>query len=290
MWGMLSESDNADPNAVPTLANQVAVVTGGGRGVGRTIACHLSAQGARVAVASRTQKEVEETVGLIERAGGAAIAFALDVADRESVASMVTETERQLGPVDLLVNDAAIVAPFGPSWEVDAEQWWRLLEINLYGSFLCAHAVLPGMTKRRRGRIINLGSRVGLNPVPYGSAYVTSKAAVIRLSEALAIEAEEYGVTVFAIDPGWVSTAMTEYVTQSDQGKRWMPWTQSVIGTDAHVPPERAAELVATLASGRADRLTGRYLRVSDDLEDLIHRAEHIRDHDLHSMRLRDER
>ena len=138
--------------------------------------------------------------------------------------------------------------------------------------------------------IINLASGVGLNPVPYGSAYVTSKAAVIRLSEALAIEAEEYGVTVFAIDPGWVSTAMTDYVTQSDQGKRWMPWTQSVIGTDAHVPPERAAELVATLASGRADRLTGRYLRVSDDLEDLIHRAEHIRDHDLHSMRLRDER
>ena len=80
---MLSETGNADPNAVPTLANQVAVVTGGGRGVGRTIACHLTAQGARVAVASRTQKEVEETVGLIERAGGAAIAFALDVADRD---------------------------------------------------------------------------------------------------------------------------------------------------------------------------------------------------------------
>ena len=93
---------------------------------------------------------------------------------------------------------------------------------------------------------------------------------------------------MFAIDPGWVSTAMTEYVTESEPGKRWMPWAPSVIGTDAHVAPERAAELVATLASGRADRLTGRYLRVSDDLESLIRRAEHIREHDLHSMRLRD--
>jgi NAD(P)-dependent dehydrogenase (short-subunit alcohol dehydrogenase family) len=287
---MLSETGNTGPIAMPALMNQVAVVTGGGRGVGRTIARHLSSQGARVAVASRTQTEVEETVDLIERAGGTAIAFPLDVADRESVSDMVTETERRLGPVDLLVNDAGIVAPFGPSWEVDPDHWWRLLEVNLYGSFLCAHAVLPGMTRRRRGRIVNLASGVGINPVPYGSAYVTSKAAVIRLSEALAIEAEEYGVTVFAIDPGWVSTAMTEYVTDSDQGKRWMPWAQSVNGTGAHVPPERAAQLVVTLAAGRADRLTGRYLRVSDDLEDLIHRAEHIRHHDLHSMRLGVER
>jgi NAD(P)-dependent dehydrogenase (short-subunit alcohol dehydrogenase family) len=270
------------------LVDQVAVVTGGGRGVGRAIACLLGGRGAHVAVAARTASEVEETVDLIERAGGTAIAFALDVADREAVIAMVVETERRLGPVDLLVNDAAVVAPFGPAWEVEPERWWRLLEVNLYGSFLCAHAVLGGMIQRRRGRIVNLASAVGLNPVPYGSAYVTSKAAVIRLTEALAIEAETYGVTVFAIDPGWVSTSMTEYVTASESGQRWMPWAASVIGTDAHVPPERAAELVATLASGRADRLTGRYLRVSDDLEDLIGRAEYVRDHDLHSMRLRD--
>jgi NAD(P)-dependent dehydrogenase (short-subunit alcohol dehydrogenase family) len=286
---MLGGTADAGPIAVPPLANQVAVVTGAGRGVGRTIARHLSSEGARVAVVARTPGEVEETVDLIESAGGVAVAFALDVSDRAAVIGMVARTERRLGPIDLLVNDAAIVAPFGPSWEVDAEQWWRVLETNLYGSFLCAHAVLPGMTKRRRGRIVNLASGVGLTPVPYGSAYVTSKAAVIRLSEALAIEAEEYGVTIFAIDPGWVSTAMTEYVIHSDQGKRWMPWAQSIEGTDDHVPPQRAAELVATLASGRADRLTGRYLRVSDDLDDLIHRAQHVRDHDLHSMRLRDE-
>jgi NAD(P)-dependent dehydrogenase (short-subunit alcohol dehydrogenase family) len=268
--------------------DQVAVVTGGGRGVGRAIACHLAGSGARVAVAARTRSDIDETVELITHAGGAAIAFDLDVTDRDAVTNMVAETERLWGPVDLLVNDAAVVAPFGPAWEIEPERWWRLLEVNLYGSFLCAHAVLGGMTRRRRGRIVNLASGVGLNPVPYGSAYVTSKAAVIRLSEALAIEAEAHGVTVFAIDPGWVSTAMTDYVTDSNAGRRWMPWAQAVNGTDAHVAPERAAELVATLASGRADRLTGRYLRVSDDLESLIRSADHVREHDLHSMRLRE--
>ena len=272
-----------------SLADQVAVVTGGGRGVGRAIARHLGARGVRVAVAARTRSEVEGTVRLIEDAGGAALACPLDVTDREAVTHLVAETEARLGPVDLLVNDAAVVAPFGPSWEIDPERWWHLLEVNVYGSFLCARAVLPGMVARGAGRIVNLASDVGLRPVPYGSAYVTSKAAVIRLSEALAIEAEPHGVTVFAIDPGWVTTAMTEWVTDSDEGRRWMPWAQAVAGTADHVPPERAAELVATLASGRADRLTGRYLRVRDDLDELIRRAEHVRDHDLQSMRLREE-
>ena len=98
-------------------------MTRGGRGVGRAIARHLSSEGARVAVVARTLGEVEETVDLIESAGGVAVAFALDVFDRAAVTSMVVETERRLGPVHRLVNDAAIVAPFGPSWEVDADQW-----------------------------------------------------------------------------------------------------------------------------------------------------------------------
>src|SRR5215210_4626237 len=155
---MLSDTEDVGPSEVGTLAGQVAVVTGGGRGVGRAIACHLGAEGARVAVAARTENEVEKTVEVIERAGGAAMAFALDISDRAAVTDMAAEVERELGPVDLLVNDAAVVGPFGPSWEVQAEQWWRVLEINLYGPLLCVQAVLPGMTRRRRGRIVNLAS------------------------------------------------------------------------------------------------------------------------------------
>ncbi len=286
---MAGDSQDAGSGGVQPLTDQVAVVTGAGRGLGRAIARRLAAEGARVAVAARTRSQVEETAGLIERDGGSARAFALDITDEQAVAAMVVETELQFGPVDLLVNDAAIVTPFGPSWEVAPQDWWRLLEVNVYGSFLCAHAVLPGMTRRRRGRIVNLASSAGLRVIPYASAYVTSKTAVIRLTEALAIEAEEYGVAVFAIDPGWVSTPMTDFVAHSPTGQRWMPWAEAVFGTEAHVAPERAADLVAELASGRADRLTGRYLRVHDDLEDQIRRSEHIRDHDLYSMRLREE-
>jgi NAD(P)-dependent dehydrogenase (short-subunit alcohol dehydrogenase family) len=286
---MAGETEDARSDAVHPLLDQVAVVTGAGRGLGRVIARRLAARGARVSVAARTGNQVEETAGLIVQDGGSAQAFALDVADQQAVADMVAETERRFGPVDLLVNDAAIVTPFGRSWEVPAQDWWRLLEVNLYGTFLCAHAVLPGMTGRRRGRIVNLASTAGLQVIPHSSAYGTSKAAVIRLTEALAVEAEEYGVTVFAIDPGWVSTSMTAYAAHSAEGRRWMPWAAGVFGTEAHVAPERAADLVVELASGRADRLTGRYLRVHDDLEDQIRRSEQIRDQDLYSMRLRDE-
>jgi NAD(P)-dependent dehydrogenase (short-subunit alcohol dehydrogenase family) len=113
-----------------------------------------------------------------------------------------------------------------------------------------------------------------MKAVPFGSAYCTSKAALIRLSEALAMEAGAHGVGVFAIDPGFMRTAMTDYLTQSEQGRRWTPWASSVFGTDVHVPVERAAKLIVLLASGRADSLSGHYLTVFDDIDALIRRAD----------------
>ena len=164
------ESEAGGDGESGSLVDQVAVVTGGGRGLGRVIACHLAAEGARVVVASRTMSELEETVDLIAGVGGTATAFVLDVTDREAVVSVMSKIERRLGQVDLLVNDAAVVAPLGPLWEVPAAEWWRHLQINLYGSFLCAHTVLPGMTGRGRGRIVNLVSTAGLVAIPFASA------------------------------------------------------------------------------------------------------------------------
>lgn len=202
---------------------------------------------------------------------------------------MVAEVEHQLGPVDLLVNNAAVISPLGPSWTVDPDEWWHLFEINVRGSFLCAHAVLPSMVARRRGRIVNVASGVGLDgsPPPFGSAYGTSKAAIVRLTEALAVETAEHGIAVFAINPGWMSTAMTDYLAQSEAGQQWTPWAPSVFGTEAHVPIERSADLVLTLALGKADILTGRYVDIFDDIETTIGRAEEIRQNDLYMMRLR---
>ena len=122
---------------------------------------------------------------------------------------------------------------------------------------------------------------------PQRGQHWNRKAAVIRLSEKLALETKDYGVAVFSIDPGWMSTAMTTYLADSDQGRRWTPWAASRFGTEAHVSPARAAELVARLASGSADALSGRYLTVSDDLDDLISRANEITRDDLYAVRLR---
>jgi len=134
-----------------SLKDQVAVVTGGGRGIGRAIALALAAAGARVAVIARSQNELAETAALIQQAGQAQ-PFVADVSVPESVRGAMQAVERALGPVDLLVNNAAAIKPFGPFWENDLDEWWRTMEVNVRGPLLCSHCVLPGMVARRRGR------------------------------------------------------------------------------------------------------------------------------------------
>jgi NAD(P)-dependent dehydrogenase (short-subunit alcohol dehydrogenase family) len=147
--------------AVRTLSGQVAIVTGGGRGIGRLVAEALAGAGAAVAVTARSEDELTETVTSITRSRGTALALPGDVSDPRAATRALREVERQLGPVDLLVNNAGISGPIGPVWEVDADEWWRTFEVNLEGVFLFAHAVLPGMVARRRGRVVNMSSNAG---------------------------------------------------------------------------------------------------------------------------------
>jgi len=287
---MLSDMTDQTAGAIPEegqLTGCVAVVTGGGRGLGRDVARRLAADGADVAVAARSGDELTETVRRIVDAGGRAAAYTVDVSDSGAVDQMMALVERDIGPVDLLVNNASVIQPLGPVWDVAPEEWWRLLEINLFGTFLCARAVLARMTERGQGRIVNVASGTGIQSPPYMSAYVASKAAVIRLSEELAAETVDHGIAVFAIDPGWMSTAMTAYLAESDQGRRWAPLAPSIFGTDAHVPTSRGADLVAALATGRADNLTGRYITVWDDLDVLVRQVDESPDDDLLRVRLR---
>ena len=176
-------------------------------------------------------------------------------------------------------------SPLGPVWEVDPDEWWRTLEINLRGTFLCAQAVLPGMIQRRRGRIINVATTA--TTLAYGSAYGVSKAAVIGFSETVAAETREHAIAVFAINPGLVRTTMTEYLAYSNAGKHWLPWGQALMEGGYDLPPERSAELVLQLASGQADVLSGRFLDVTDDIDALVRRTEEIKRDELYLMRLR---
>jgi 3-oxoacyl-[acyl-carrier protein] reductase len=250
------------------LQGQVALVTGGGRGIGRGIALELAGAGMKVAVSARTGEQVEETAAEI---GGLAIAG--DVSKREDVERMVAETERELGPVDLLVANAGIAAWEDDAWELEPERWWHVLEVNLLGVYLCCRAVIPGMLERGRGRIVNMASGAAYLPGSTSTAYAASKAGVHRFSEVLANQLAGR-IPVFSMSPGLVKTAMTE-----DEFPPDAPWT----------PPELAPRLVRAMAEGRLDALSGRYLHAEHDadLDSLEQRAEEIVADDLNAIRLR---
>ncbi|NIV37596.1 MAG: SDR family NAD(P)-dependent oxidoreductase, partial [Anaerolineae bacterium] len=214
--------NSSDMHQEIDLRGQVAIVTGAGRGIGRAMAQELARAGAAVAVLARSEDQLTETVALIEGEGGRAIALPADVTDQLAVARAVAETERQLGPVELLVNNAGGGGQVGPLWEVEPDAWWRCVEVNLRGSFLCAQAVVPGMVARQRGRVIITSSLAGTGPWPYMSSYAIGKAAVTRLAENLAAETEAHGISVFAVHPGPVRTAAWE-IFLSDEAKKYLP-------------------------------------------------------------------
>ena len=265
---------------------KVAVVTGGGRGLGRAFAQALAAAGYAVALVARSQSELAQTVALVEGSGGKASAFPADVTDAAAIDRAFGDVERALGPIDLLVNNAGVLGPLGPFVESDVGAWWRTLDVNLHGQVLCAHRVLPGMIARRSGRIVNIASGGGATMMPLFSAYITSKTALIRFSECLAAEVKEHGITVFAMGPGTVRTAMSEHSLYSPEGRRWLPWFKDIFDEGRDLPPERPAALLLTLASGKADVLSGRFVYPADDLDRLIEAAAEIESRKLYSLQV----
>jgi NAD(P)-dependent dehydrogenase (short-subunit alcohol dehydrogenase family) len=239
----------------------VALVTGGGRGIGANVARELAAAGMQVAVTARTAAEVE---AVAEEVGGRALVG--DVSRREDVERWVAE----VGEIDLLVANAGIESASGNPWEADPDDWWHVFEVNVLGVYLCCRAVIPGMLERGRGRIVITGSGAAYLPGSGNTAYGPSKAAVWRFGETLARRLEGR-IPVFVISPGLVQTDMTSSFPDD------APWT----------PPELAPQLVRALASGRVDALSGRYIHAEhDDVDDLIRRADEIRERDLNAIRL----
>lgn len=277
------------PTADITLAGQIALVTGAGRGIGRAMAVALAQAGASVAAVARSEAELAETVALIQGADGRAIALLADVTDEEAVRRVVSETNRLLGPVDLLASNAGVGGESLPYWEREPADWWRMIEVNVKGVMLCAHAVLPGMIERRRGRIVNTGSYAGVHPSASGLVYSVSKTAVLRFSEGLALQVKPYGIGVFAISPGLVHTAMTERHWQARPlAERSVSAAPTTNPTNDWTPPELAAQLVVFLASGRGDALSGRFIHArADDVVEMAARAEEIEQEDLYALRVR---
>ena len=246
------------------LEGQVALVTGGGRGIGANIARELASVGMEVWVSGRTAAQVESVAA--ETGGHALIG---DVSSRDDVERWAGEA----GALDLLVCNAGISGPEealpGP------DEWWHTFEVNVLGAYLCCRAFAPGMVERGGGRIVNVGSGAAYLPTrpgPHSTAYPASKAAVHRFSEVLAAELAPSNVFVFLLAPGLVRTEMTSDFPDD------LPWT----------PPECAPRLVRALATGEFDALAGRYLHAEHDPpESLRTRIDEIRENDLNAIRLR---
>jgi NAD(P)-dependent dehydrogenase (short-subunit alcohol dehydrogenase family) len=243
------------------LAKGVALVTGGGRGIGASVARSLSADGWPVVVAARSRDQVEAVAAEI---GGRALE--LDVTSRASVEQAVAEA----GDVELLVANAGIGNQGSSTWEIDPDEWWRTFEVNVLGVHLCCRAVIPGMLERGAGRIVITGSGASYLPGASATAYPASKAAIGRYAETLNNELAGR-IPVFLISPGLVRTEMTASFRDD------APWT----------PPELAPELVRKLASGRYDALAGRYLHAEhDDVDDLLARIDDVGERDLNAIRV----
>jgi len=218
-----------------TLRGRTAIVTGGGRGIGAAAARALTEAGARVTVFARTHAELAAAV----RSGDAELAVRGDVASEADVANLVAEHERALGPCDVLVCAAGILVR-GLAEAIAPADFRRVLEVNLVGPFLCARAVLPGMKRRRRGRIVNVASISATLGTPEGSAYNASKWGLVGFTKCLAEELRPHGVQALSVSPGSTDTAML----------RQTPFPPDMA-------PAEVARVIAWCAGEAPDAMTG---------------------------------
>jgi 3-oxoacyl-[acyl-carrier protein] reductase len=237
--------------------NQVAIVTGAGRGIGRAIALRLANEGARIAAVSRSESNAQRTAEEINAAQiGAARAYALDVSDHQSVQETSARILSDFGRIDILVNNAGVTRD-GLSMRMSIDDWDIVLNTNLKGAFSFSQAVIRSMIKQRSGRIINISSIAGLTGNPGQANYSASKAGLIGLTKTMAREVASRGVTVNAIAPGFIMTDMTDVL--SDEIKKVM---LAKIPLGKFGQGEDIAAAVAFLAAPEARYITGQVLTV----------------------------
>ncbi len=270
----------------------VALVSGASRGVGRLLSSRLAGAGAAVGLIARSSPDLAAAVSDISRAGGMAAAVCADITDKQAAAAAVSELRDRLGTADILINNAGICGPIGPAWEAPPAEWWRAIEVNLGGAFALTQLALTHMVARGRGRIINITSYAGVYRWPLLSAYAASKAALVKLTETLAEETRPHGVSVFSVDPGLLPIGLSQ-AALSGTADRQTPagrvcrWIADQFDAGRGADPEEAAGLILQLASGEADRLSGRHLCASGNLQALLARMDEIERDDLHTLRLR---
>lgn len=250
------------------LENKTALITGGGRGIGRAVAFAFAREGARVAIAARTVQQVEQVAAEIHAEfGSEALAVVCDVSDVESVRRAYAAVVERFGGVDILVNNAGI-AESAPLVKTGDELWQRIIAVNLTGTFFCTRAALPLMIERGWGRVINVASIAGKTGAPYIAAYTASKHGVLGLTRSVALEVAMKGITVNAICPGYVETEMAEQAIHniSDKTGKSAAEARDVLNRmspqNRLVTSEEVAALALLLASEDGRGINGQAINV----------------------------
>jgi 3-oxoacyl-[acyl-carrier protein] reductase len=244
---------------------QVALVTGAGRGIGQAIADRLAAAGAKVAYLDHDPALAQQAAKAAQDQGWTALAVAADVADAEAVAKAVALVEQHLGPIDSLVNNAGISPKSGKdgkralTWDMELEEWQRVVGVNLTGAFVCSKAVLPGMIERRRGAIVSTSSVAGKTFCDIvGIHYAATKAGLIGFTKHLAGEAGPYGITVNAVAPGRIDTPLMRGTASAANEAAKLATPMRRFGT-----PDDVAGTVLFLTSEQASFVTGQIIDVA---------------------------
>ena len=263
------------------LRDRVALITGGGRGIGRAIALAYAGEGARLALAARTVTELEDTASHAEALGSATYVLPVDVSDRSQVDEMVRRTLERFTTIDILVNNAGVAGPVGPLQDNDVSYWIRTIEVNLIGVYLCCRAVLPAMLSNNRGKIINMYGGRGRHM----SAYGASKVAVADLTETLAMELEGRNIQVNSLSPGSIHTSMWEETRDDAEtvGDTELFELGKRVTGGGGAPMEQAVELAVFLASDASGSLSGRLVQAFTD--DLSNRIPEIMASDAYTLR-----
>lgn len=244
-------------------ADRVALITGSGRGIGRACAVRMAREGFAIGLTARSADQLGETEKAIRDIGGRAFRAEGDITDPADVGRVCDLVTGALGPVDVVVNNAAYPGPMKPFLEIPEPEWVRVLHTNVLGPVHVLRALLPGMLARGRGYIINVNSLQGSDPAGSPLPYGVSKAALMRLTDGLAGQLAGSGVIVMDLSPGLVRTAMTSGRPDLDR-----------LDPSAWAGPQDAAEQLVRLVSGRYDRLHGRFVRAADDLDRLCARLD----------------
>ena len=266
---------------------RTVVVTGGARGLGKAIGKAFGERGDRIALVDILPDALQETVEQFRGEGITVIGCPADTTDQLQVDALPEAVEAELGPTDILINNAGTFSVIGPVWEVDPQRWFRDITTNLYGTFLCCAAFVREFVPRGSGTVVNIASSGGVgDPHPYSTGYACSKAGVMRLTEGLAAEAREHGVSVFAVGPPALDTQMTRFIVDDEGGRKWRPDFSKIFEEGRDHDPADIARFIVDLVSGRADALTGRFFDPRRPIEDYLDEAKKIIENDLWTLRI----